>query len=58
MSPEQATAYKSLNDRFSQAGPQPEQGDGEGQRGWANPKVQHAAQEGRGVVQFTDWAKA
>lgn len=31
--------------------------DGKGKRGYANPKTQHAAQESRGVKNFTDWAK-
>lgn len=32
-------------------------GTGEAKRGWANPAVQHAAQAGRGVQQFSDWAE-
>lgn len=32
-------------------------GAGEAKRGWANPAVQHAAQAGRGVQQFSDWAE-
>lgn len=32
-------------------------GKGEARRGWANPSTQRAAQEARGVEQFSDWAE-
>lgn len=56
-SAEQTQAFTSLNEKFQSSGPQPE-ANGEGKRGYANPKTQRAAQEARGVANFTDWAQA
>lgn len=57
LSPEQAAAFDSVEKSFKRA-PQPaEDGTGQGgPRGYANPNTQRAAQEARGVVNFTDWA--
>lgn len=61
LTPEQQQSFASLDQQFTEArrAPAPEEAnDGKGKKGWANPATQRAAQEKRGVANFTDWAKA
>jgi hypothetical protein len=62
MTPGDAKRIETANAAFSrqqaaQSSGQADEGQGSGPRGWANPAVQFAAQQARGVQQFSDWAE-
>lgn len=59
LSPSQAKAFARADaSRAPTAAPQAQpEPDGEKRRGFANPSTQYAAQEGRGVQNFSQWAQ-
>jgi hypothetical protein len=60
LSEAQSRQFSAANQQYEQhhmAAAPAEDLQGPGERGWANPKVQNAAQEARGVKNKTSWAK-